>query len=428
MNGTGSKFWIGMVLGIIGMLIVLFMVPIIRDLAVGITVENALNILEREGYVAYSNPEGELITKGVLPETADTYELGNVNYEWKNLYLGDDGGIFLGKAQDAYLHRHAADQLGVHSDLNLEGNALLGGTNISLKEKVVGGWGVWLIQPPSGDTHAALELAPAGTSTRSTLSLWNASDITNAGRLYVELVGTTVKLQGVASGTGSAPTEFQISGMTLKVNDIDELTAGAGLTLKNAVVAAGDSFTIGEHVFKDGGAGYLDLRDLTDTTYSNLRAGYARFYASVSIAGDVIFLANGSVIRPPDYDGYYTAFQARDTGVGLVEVARLQGAAEPFMQLSSLGYGVKTITADYIAAYDAVIRCDASAGALTISLPTASGITGKAYLIKKVDSSANAITIDPYGTETIDGAATVTLASQYDSVIVVSDGTNWMKF
>jgi len=84
MNGTGSKFWIGMVLGIIGMVIMLILVPIIRDLAVGVTVKNALDILEREGYVAYSNPEGELINKGVVPETAKTYERGNVNYEWKN--------------------------------------------------------------------------------------------------------------------------------------------------------------------------------------------------------------------------------------------------------------------------------------------------------------------------------------------------------
>jgi len=87
MNGTGSKFWTGMILGIIGMLIMLFMVPIIRDLATDITVENALNILEREGYVAYSNPAGELVTKGVMPEEDVTYDLGTPLKRWRDLYL-----------------------------------------------------------------------------------------------------------------------------------------------------------------------------------------------------------------------------------------------------------------------------------------------------------------------------------------------------
>jgi len=143
MNGTGSKFWIGMVLGIIGMVIMLILVPIIRDLAVGVTVKNALNILEREGYVAYSNPEGELITKGVLPETADAYDLGNVNYEWKNLYLGDAGGIVLGTAQDVNLYRSAANVLKTDDSLEIAGtlkvddiSELTAGANVTFGSEI----------------------------------------------------------------------------------------------------------------------------------------------------------------------------------------------------------------------------------------------------------------------------------------------------
>jgi len=164
------------------------------------------------------------------------------------------------------------------------------------------------------------------------------------------------------------------------------------------------------------------VRTAADDAYGDIEARYGRIRTGIE------FYDTTSSFTAAKTDGSYTVFRAKDTGVGSVEIARMVGAAEPFFKLVSLGYGVKTITADYTAAYDAVIRCDASAGAFTVSLPTASGITGKAYLIKKVDSSANAITIDPYGTETIDGAATITLASQYDTVIIVSDGTNWMKF
>ena len=75
---------------------------------------------------------------------------------------------------------------------------------------------------------------------------------------------------------------------------------------------------------------------------------------------------------------------------------------------------------------DGYILCDASSGAFTVTLPTASGISGKQIIIKKIDSSANAITIDGDGAETIDGSATQSLPSQYDYLSMHSDGSNWV--
>ena len=83
-------------------------------------------------------------------------------------------------------------------------------------------------------------------------------------------------------------------------------------------------------------------------------------------------------------------------------------------------------TATYTAtADDDTILCDATSGAMTINLPTAVGISGKKYNIKKIDSSANNVTIDPNGTETIDGASTLAISGQYDSYTVQSDNANW---
>ncbi len=47
------------------------------------------------------------------------------------------------------------------------------------------------------------------------------------------------------------------------------------------------------------------------------------------------------------------------------------------------------------------------------------------YTIKKTDVSANAVTIDGNGAETIDGATTQSLPAQYDSMEVVTNGTEW---
>ena len=49
--------------------------------------------------------------------------------------------------------------------------------------------------------------------------------------------------------------------------------------------------------------------------------------------------------------------------------------------------------------------------------------SGFKYQIK--NASANTITIDPNSTETIDGASTFALSTQYASVTIVTDGSNW---
>lgn len=72
-----------------------------------------------------------------------------------------------------------------------------------------------------------------------------------------------------------------------------------------------------------------------------------------------------------------------------------------------------------------VTRVNVSGGAFTGTLPTAVGSTGTIYAIYKIDSSANAVTIACTGGETINGAATLDLESQWDGVVVVSNGTNW---
>lgn len=86
-----------------------------------------------------------------------------------------------------------------------------------------------------------------------------------------------------------------------------------------------------------------------------------------------------------------------------------------------------TKTASYtIGASDSVIAGNATGGAFTVTLPTAVGIAGRQYTIKKIDSSGNAVTVDGAGSETIDGAATVALTTQWARTTIVSNGTNWL--
>lgn len=79
-----------------------------------------------------------------------------------------------------------------------------------------------------------------------------------------------------------------------------------------------------------------------------------------------------------------------------------------------------------ILASDEFIPVSASGGAFTATLPTAAGATGKIYTIKRTDQTlANMVTIATTSSQTIDGVTTTTLATQYESIEVISDGSNW---
>lgn len=74
---------------------------------------------------------------------------------------------------------------------------------------------------------------------------------------------------------------------------------------------------------------------------------------------------------------------------------------------------------------DYLILVDASAGAVTVNLPAAASSAGRIFQCKKKDASANAMTLDGNGSETIDGAGTLATTTQYTSFTVICDGTEW---
>lgn len=86
----------------------------------------------------------------------------------------------------------------------------------------------------------------------------------------------------------------------------------------------------------------------------------------------------------------------------------------------------KTVAASTtLLATHTTVLVDATGGAVTITLPPVSQHPSRVYTIKKVDVSANAVTVTANAAETIDGSNTYSLATQWKSVTVISDGTQW---
>lgn len=86
--------------------------------------------------------------------------------------------------------------------------------------------------------------------------------------------------------------------------------------------------------------------------------------------------------------------------------------------VTSSSYTVDSSQSDY------VILVNYSSGVVTITLPTPTA--GRILKIKDTgNATSNHITISHHSSETIDGASTYVLSTNYDGVELTSDGTNW---
>jgi len=91
----------------------------------------------------------------------------------------------------------------------------------------------------------------------------------------------------------------------------------------------------------------------------------------------------------------------------------------------SMTLPITTLNADTtIGIQHYTIIADSSGGVRTITLPSnSSSLTGRIYVIKRV--GGNNVVVDTNDTATIDGANSQTLSSDYDRIMVQSDGSNW---
>jgi hypothetical protein len=76
-------------------------------------------------------------------------------------------------------------------------------------------------------------------------------------------------------------------------------------------------------------------------------------------------------------------------------------------------------------AFADLVLADASGGGFTLTLPEAGFWNDRVLRIKKTDATGNTVTVATAGSETIDGAASVAISTQYHCRQFMSDGLNW---
>jgi hypothetical protein len=62
-----------------------------------------------------------------------------------------------------------------------------------------------------------------------------------------------------------------------------------------------------------------------------------------------------------------------------------------------------------------------------MTLPPAALVPGRIYAFKRINSGGNAVIIDGYASETIDGATTHSMTPQWNSLIIMTNGVAWFK-
>jgi hypothetical protein len=84
----------------------------------------------------------------------------------------------------------------------------------------------------------------------------------------------------------------------------------------------------------------------------------------------------------------------------------------------------RTVTTDTLLSLsDGLCLVDATAGAVTITLPALPAAGGYRLSVKKIDA-VNNVTVDG-GAANIDGAGTAVITTQYDSVTFIADASQW---
>ena len=263
------------------------------------------------------------------------------------------------------------------------------------------------------------------------LALYNTSDqTTNYERLLFAYTANVAEIGTNFNGTGSA--------RSLRLGTLSNATATGPLTRH---IEIGTNFAISTFTFNstnnniNGGIISLGSSTLSGGNGAGVQYGVG-INPTINQTGNVgytILDINPTVAAA----GTGTAYLQRWAIGGVLQGAWLSsgrfgvntGTPSSFIQCNgSFATRSDTYTADItVGQTNSVIRIDASGGNRTVTFPTASGCTGRIYIVKKIDSSSNTVSIAANGTEAIDGLTSTpkVIAAQNASFTFQSNGTSW---
>ncbi len=272
--------------------------------------------------------------------------------------------------------------------------------------------------------------------------------------LYLSSTGSWNTANGAYAGTfisgglnpNQAPTMSVYEGyytMALAANDTNEIVIGSNATGNGSYsVTLGDT-TITKTVLRGKvGIGItspaynLDVNGTLHTAGQTYLGGGPLHVSTdqTFVTGASYTFRDGVGINNPTGTSFAAgntvmSIGAMSNGTSLITTSnvgiRTTTPTSTLHDVGSFATNITSPTANYIAAATDQGIFMSAATADTVFLPTSVGIAGRIYTIKKVDATANAVTVRGSGTELIDGSNTYSLTVQYKYVVIQSNGTQW---
>lgn len=263
-----------------------------------------------------------------------------------------------------------------------------------------GGCQVWISADDVSYEQVGTITAPARYGTL-TATLPSAADPDNTNTLKVDLTSSSGSLASVTATQMNAGATLALVG--------DELIA-----YQNATLTAAHQY---------------DLAPLRRGLYETAPASHASGVRFVRL-DDAIFkikyrslnVGNTLYVKLPSFNLYARALE----DISTVASFTLSLSALPTLSALSVRSPSGTVSGTYnVQADDYLILADASAGPVVINFPAAATNKDRTILVKKIDSSANTVTIEGFGSETIDGDTAAVIAIPFTSLTHICDGSNW---
>ena len=377
--------------------------------------------------IGTSSPTTLLNIKGVNTGTTKSFLLED-SAGTDRLFVQNDGKVSIGIATPLFpLHVNGGARL-----TNLTGNSVF-----SLENNT----GLWSLYSLNSTSNFVISPSVDGFVFFRNQALTTVMSVDTANeRVGIGTETPTAKLE-IA---GTTLINNQSASATLQVQNNTNIWSLYGLNSSNNFIVK-PSTNDGNFIFRDqAGLDFLTIDaaatelkvegaafgnpkirifETGDTEYT-LEASVTNFSIKHDGTKAIDILDNGNIYF---YDSTGASLDLRwDASTSFLAV----GNTTPNSRLEVFGSVSKRLVTVITTSYSlddehTIIADDDTAGStVTLTLPAASGIDGRIYVIKKIGTTANVV-IDGNAAETIDGALTATLTTQYESITIQCDGTSW---
>ena len=238
------------------------------------------------------------------------------------------------------------------------------------------------------------------------------------------------------SGNATVTFANPVTGGTYLIELVQDSVGGRQLSWPNNIVwAEGSAPTLSGakqvdfiHMLYDGSKYYAStqLADVTFARSSELSSEVATLQSNINAEASARQAADSTLQNNINSEASSRA--AED-----LTFVKLDGSRAVTGELSMQG-GMKVKHAEKSVSYtlsssDYIVGVTAVSGGKTMTLPSAASVgVGKIFIIKDqsgLASGSDSITIAPTGSEKIDGESNYVISVPYESIMVVSNGSNW---